>query len=126
MKAAWMCDAIDHAIDAHQYNRATTLTYTCLEGLYIAYIRMHDPEQVGLPDLMPLCKVVKGDICEKLQSARTVPHRDRQCDADRNQAVANSRNGFSESHFNVDSQQWLALFAQDLTNSLGRLLLNFI
>ena len=25
---------IDHAIDAQQFNRATTLSYTCLEGLY--------------------------------------------------------------------------------------------
>jgi|GEM_PF-2166218 len=28
---------IDQAIDAHHYNRATTLSYTCLEGLYKAY-----------------------------------------------------------------------------------------
>lgn len=27
---------IDHAIDAQQFNRATTLAYTCLEGLYKA------------------------------------------------------------------------------------------
>ena len=38
----------------------------------------------------------------------------------------NSRNGFSESHFGDDSQRWLALFARDLTNSIGRLMLNFM
>ncbi len=41
-------------------------------------------------------------------------------------AVANSRNGFSESHFNDDAHKWLALFARDLTNSVGRLLLHFM
>jgi hypothetical protein len=41
-------------------------------------------------------------------------------------AIANSRGGFSESHFNDDSQRWLALFARALTNSLGRQMLNFI
>lgn len=40
-------------------------------------------------------------------------------------AVANSRNGFSEPHFAGDSARWLALFARDMTNSIGRLLLNF-
>jgi hypothetical protein len=34
---------IDHAIDAQQYNRATSLSYTCLEGLYKAYVRKHVP-----------------------------------------------------------------------------------
>lgn len=41
-------------------------------------------------------------------------------------AIANSRNGFSEPHFGDDSQRWLALFARDLTNSIGRFMLNFI
>lgn len=41
-------------------------------------------------------------------------------------AVANSRNGFSESHFAEDSHRWLAIFARDMTNSIGRLLLHFI
>jgi hypothetical protein len=35
---------IDNAIDAHHYNRATTLSYTCIAGLYKAYIRKHVPE----------------------------------------------------------------------------------
>lgn len=117
---------IDQAIDAHHYNRATTLSYTCLEGLYKAYVRKHVPDQAGLTDLMPLCKVVKVDISKKLQAQGTFPVEIVNAMPTLTNAIANSRNGFSESHFGGDSQRWLALFARDLTNSIGRLMLNFI
>lgn len=117
---------IDQAIDAHQYNRATTLSYTCLEGLYKTYVRKHVPEQAGLTDLMPLCKVVKDDISKKLQAQGPFPVEIVNAMPTLTNAIANSRNGFSESHFGDDSQRWLALFARDLTNSIGRLMLNFI
>lgn len=117
---------IDHAIDALHYNRATTLSYTCLEGLYKAYVRQHVPGQSGLTDLMPLCKVVKDDISKKLQSQGPFPVEIVNAMPTLTNAIANSRNGFSESHFGDDSQRWLALFARDLTNSIGRLMLNFM
>jgi len=117
---------IDQAIDAHQYNRATTLSYTCLEGLYKAYVRKHVPDQAGLTDLMPLCKVVKDDISKKLLAQGPFPVEIVNAMPTLTNAIANSRNGFSESHFGDDSQRWLALFARDLTNSIGRLMLNFI
>lgn len=117
---------IDHAIEAHQYNRATTLSYTCMEGLYKAYVRKHVPEQIGLSDLMPLCKVVKDDISKKLKAQGSFPVEIVNAMPTLTNAIANSRNGFSESHFADESQRWLALFARDLTNSIGRLLLNFI
>lgn len=117
---------IDQAIDAHQYNRATSLSYTCLEGLYKAYVRKHVPAQVALTDLMPLCKVVKDDISKKLQAQGPFPVEIVNAMPTLTKAIANSRNGFSESHFGDDSQRWLALFARDLTNSIGRLMLNFM
>lgn len=117
---------IDQAIDAHHYNRATTLSYTCLEGLYKAYVRKHVPDQAGLTDLMPLCKVVKDDISKKLQAQGPFPVEIVNAMPTLTNAIANSRNGFSESHFGDDSQRWLALFARDLTNSIGRLMLNFM
>ncbi|MBO9535961.1 hypothetical protein [Herbaspirillum sp.] len=117
---------IDQAIDAHHYNRATTLSYTCLEGLYKAYVRKHVPDQAGLTDLMPLCKVVKDDISKKLQAQGPFPVEIVNAMPTLTKAIANSRNGFSESHFGGDSQRWLALFARDLTNSIGRLMLNFM
>lgn len=117
---------IDHAIDAHHYNRATTLSYTCLEGLYKAYVRKHVPGQAGLTNLMPLCKVVKEDISKKLQAQGPFPVEIVNAMPTLTNAIANSRNGFSESHFGDDSQRWLAVFARDLTNSIGRLMLNFM
>jgi len=117
---------IDRAIDAHHYNRATTLSYTCLEGLYKAYVRKHVPQQEGLTDLMPLCKVVKDDISKKLQAQGPFPVEIVNAMPTLTNAIANSRNGFSESHFGDESQRWLALFARDLINSIGRLMLNFI
>jgi hypothetical protein len=117
---------IDHAIDAHHYNRATTLTYTCLEGLYKAYVRKHIPSQTTVTDLMPLCKLVKDDIGRKLQLQGPYPVQIVNAIPTLTNAIANSRNGFSESHFGDDSQRWLAVFARDLTNSIGRLLLNFM
>lgn len=117
---------IDHAIDAQQYNRATTLAYTCLEGLYKAYVRKHVPARSDLSDLMPLCKVVKDNISEKLRTRGPFPEQIVNAIPTLTSAVANSRNGFSESHFADDAQKWLALFARDMINSIGRLLLHFI
>jgi hypothetical protein len=117
---------IDHAIDAQHYNRATTLAYTCLEGLYKTYVRKHVPEKSELSDLLPLCKVVKDDITEKLRAQGPFPEQIVNAIPTLTNAVASSRNGFSESHFADDAHKWLALFARDMTNSIGRLLLHFI
>ena len=43
---------IDHAIDAQQFNRAVTLAYTCLEGLYKSYVRKHVGVKADLTDLI--------------------------------------------------------------------------
>ena len=117
---------IDSAIDAQQFNRATTLAYTCLEGLYKTYIRKHAAEHSDLTDLIQLCKVVKDDITAKLRSQGSFPEQIVNAIPTLTNAVANSRNGFSEAHFADDSQKWLAVFARDLTNSIGRLLLHFL
>lgn len=117
---------IDHAIDAQQFNRATTLAYTCLEGLYKAYVRRHLPDKTSLTDLIQLCKAVKEDITDKLKAQGPFPEQIVNAIPTLTNAVANSRNGFSESHFAEDSQRWLAIFARDMTNSIGRLLLHFM
>lgn len=117
---------IDRAIDAQQFNRATTLAYTCLEGLYKTYVRKHVPAQAGLTDLLPLCRVVKDDITEKLKARGPFPEQIVNAIPTLTNAVASSRNGFSEAHFADDSQKWLAGFARDMTNSIGRLLLHFL
>lgn len=118
--------AIDDAIDAQQFNRATTLAYTCLEGLYKTYVRRHVLGKENLTDLIQLCKAVKDDITEKLKAQGPFPEQIVNAIPTLTNAVANSRNGFSESHFAEDSHRWLAIFARDMTNSIGRLLLHFI
>lgn len=117
---------IDKAIDAQQFNRAVTLTYTCLEGLYKTYVRTHIPEKSEISDLIPLSKLVKDDISEKLLVLGVFPEQIVNSIPTITHAVANSRNGFSEAHFDKDANKWLALFARDLTNSIGRLLLHFV
>jgi len=117
---------IDNAIDAQQFNRAVTLAYTCLEGLYKAYVRENIPEQAHVSDLLPLAKLVKTHISEQLRAKGNFPEQIVNSIPTITNAVANSRNGFSESHFDKDSNKWLAMFARDITNSIGRLLLHFV
>lgn len=129
----WSCEKlnnnlrdIDQAIDARQFNRAVTLAYSCLEGLYKTYVRKHPPKNASLNDLIQLCKVVKDDVTVKLRSRGPFSEQIVNSIPTLTNAVANSRNGFSESHFADDSQKWLAMFARDLTNSVGRLPLHFV
>lgn len=117
---------IDKAIDAQQFNRAVTLAYTCLEGLYKAYVRENIPDQTHITEIIPLSKLVKNNISEKLREKGSFPEEIVNSIPTITNAVANSRNGFSESHFSKDANKWLAIFARDLTNSIGRLLLHFV
>ncbi|MNN28923.1 hypothetical protein D3C81_1425060 [compost metagenome] len=84
------------------------------------------PSKADVTDLLTLCKVVKEDVSEKLRSRGAFPEQIVNAIPTLTHAVANSRNGFSESHFADDSQKWLATFSRDLINSIGRLLLHFI
>ena len=69
---------------------------------------------------------MKDDITEKLKTRGPFPMEIVNAIPTLTNAVANSRNSFSESHFADDAQKWLAMFARDMTNSIGRLLLHFI
>jgi hypothetical protein len=79
-----------------------------------------------LTDLIQLCKVVKDDIAGKLKTRGPFPEQIVNAIPTLTNAVASSRNGFSKSHFADDSHRWLAIFARDMTNSIGRLLLHFL
>lgn len=120
-------EEIDRAIDVHDYNRAVTLTYTCLEGLYKAYCKKNLPGSESITELLPLAKTVKNDVLSKVRCNNTqAPEQIINTIPSITNAIANSRNGFSESHFDQDAQRWLAVYARDLTNSIGRLLLHFM
>jgi hypothetical protein len=117
---------IDYAIDNKEFNRAVTLSYTCLEGLYKTYIQKYVSHQANVNELIPLSKIVKEHIAGQLKAQESFPEQIVNSIVTITNAVANSRNGFSESHFNDDASKWLAIFARDLTNSIGRLLLHFL
>jgi len=116
---------IDNAIDRSQYNHAMTLSYTCLEGLYKAYVHKNIPQSNQVSDLMPLCKLVRDDIEQQLAQA-AYPKMMVTSISTLTNAIANSRNGFSDSHFDQDSYKWLASYTRDLVNSIGRLILHFL
>lgn len=119
---------IDNAIDAQQFNRAVTLAYTCLEGLYKTYVKENIPEKsqtTEVSSLPKLSKLVKDNILEKLKEDDNYPKEIIHSISTITNGIANSRNSFSESHFSNDANKWLAIYVRDLTNSIGRLLLNF-
>lgn len=117
---------IDNAIDLSNYNHAMTLSYTCLEGLYKAYVHKNIPQHSHVTDLMPLSKLVRDDIERKLSLNGAYPDMMVKSISTLTGAIANSRNGFSDSHFDQDSYKWLASYSRDLVNSIGRLLLHFL
>ena len=117
---------IDNAIDMQQFNRAVTLAYTCLEGLYKAYVQENIPDKSHITGLIPLSKLVKNSILEESREAGNIPEKIINSITTITNGIANSRNSFSESHFSNDASKWLAIYARDLTNSIGRLLLHFV
>ena len=116
---------IDNAINSGQHNRAVTLSYSCLEGLYKAYITKNTLDTSAPNDLLAMAKIVKNDILTKVKDSEPAPEQIINSIPTITNAIANSRNGFSESHFDQDAKKWLAIYARDLTNSIGRLLLHF-
>jgi len=121
-----MLSKIDNAIDTSNYDYAMTLAYTCLEGLYKSYIRKHVPTSIKVTDLIPLSKIVRDDIDSKLSVNGSYPAQMVTSISTLTSAIANSRNSFSDSHFDKDANKWLAIYSRDLVNSIGRLLLHFL
>lgn len=74
---------------------------------------------------MPLCKLVRDDIEQQLAQA-AYPQMMVTSISTLTNAIANSRNGYSDSHFDQGSYKWLASYTRDLVNSLGRLILHFL
>ncbi|WP_275074905.1 hypothetical protein [Providencia rettgeri] len=121
-----MLSKIDDAINLSNYNNAMTLVYTCLEGLYKSYVHKHIPAKINMTDLIPLSKLVREDIESKLSNLGNYPSLMVQSVSTITHAIANSRNSFSDSHFDNDAKKWLATYSRDLVNSIGRLILHFL
>ncbi|MFZ3075185.1 MAG: hypothetical protein WA114_03295 [Psychrobacter glacincola] len=121
-----MLSKIDNAVDTSNYDYAMTLSYTCLEGLYKSYIHKHVPTSINVIDLIPLSKIVRDDINSKLSANGNYPAQMVTSISTLTSAIANSRNSFSDSHFDKEANKWLATYSRDLVNSIGRLLLHFL
>ncbi len=117
---------IGSAIGQENYNHSMTLSYTCLEGLYKAYVHKHLPQSSQLSELIPLSKAVRDDITAKLNAIGPFPQNMVTSISTLTSAIGNSRNGFSDSHFDNESNKWLASYSRDLVNSIGRLILHFL
>lgn len=128
--AAWnaerlnqMLSDIDDAIALGTYERAVTLSYTCLEGFYGAYIRARYPGSEPPNELIALSKVVRDDLKASVQD---VPGEILNLLTQTAHAIDRARNRFSESHFAGEAAVWLATHCRDLVNTEIRLLLHFM
>ncbi len=114
---------IDDAITMGNFNHSVTLSYSCLEGFYGAFLRSKEHREKYPNEIIELSKEVKGILKttmaeypdEVLNGITSAAH-----------AVDKSRNRFSQSHFAGEAGRWLAVYIRDLVNTQVRLLLHFM
>lgn len=120
-------EKMDRAITEKDYNRTLTLAYSCLEGLYKAFVKKNIAGKSDLDEVNPLAKEVKNYIKNQLDSeGKDYPENIIALIGTVTNAISNARNKFSESHFNSEADEWLAEYARDNVNSIARLVLRFI
>ena len=118
---------MDISIQDHDYNLTLTYAYSSLEGLFKAYVNEHCPEQIENDKLNQLAKFVREDITSRLESQEAhYPEQVLNLITTMTNAISSARNSFSDSHFDGESDKWLAEFARDCVNSIGRLIIKFI
>ena len=118
---------MDSSIQNHEYNSTVTYAYSCLEGLFKTYIKELHLKKTDTDKLNQLAKLVRDDIIERLKNKKLgFPEQMINLITTITNAISNARNSFSDSHFDGESDKWLAEFARDCVNSIGRLILKFI
>lgn len=128
--AAWGADRlnqylleIDNSIAAGKYERAISLSYTCLEGYYKAFVRKNIPESAHVEELIALSREIKRWLGENLKA---YPDEALSMVNHISHTVDRARNRFSDSHFDEEAARWLAVYIRDLINTQIRLLLHFM
>jgi hypothetical protein len=114
---------IDKAIQKREYERAVTLSYTCLEGFLGAFLRKKVTATSYPTEIIELSKRVREYLRATIKNypdelINVINHTAH--------AVDKSRNRFSESHFADEAESWMATYVRDLVNSEIRLLLHFM
>ena len=114
---------IDTSITQGNHQRAISLSYTCLEGFFKAFIAYNIPDKRSLTELIAMSREIQSHLKsivqaypdEALKLLNHITH-----------AVDKTRNNFSESHFGEEAEKWLSTFVRDCVNSAIRLLLSFM
>jgi len=120
-------ERMSEAIASKDYNLALTYAYSCLEGLFKAYITAKLPATAIPLELQKQAALVRDDIKKKLdQPGQQYPEQMVMLIATITSAVSNARNGHSVSHFDGNADRWLGEFARDCVNSVARMVLHFI
>lgn len=118
---------MDSSINNGDYNQTITCAYSCLEGLFKAFIFEKIPDKKETEKLNQLAILVRNFIKNKLETESiSYPEQMLMLITTVTNAISNARNSFSDSHFDGESERWLAEFARDCVNSIGRLVLKFI
>lgn len=114
---------IDTSITNGDHERAITLSYTCLEGFFKAFIKHNLPDKIHITDIIAMSKEIRTYLKatipaypdEALKLLNHISH-----------TIDKTRNSFSESHFGGEAEKWLSTFIRDCTNATIRLLLSFM
>jgi hypothetical protein len=114
---------IDAAIRVAEYERAITLSYTCLEGFLGAFMRATVARSSYPHEIIELSRSVRDYLRATIKN---YPDEVLNLINHTGYAVDKARNRFSESHFADEAGSWLATYVRDLVNSEIRLLLHFM
>jgi len=114
---------IDAAIHVAGYERAVTLSYTCLEGFLGAFLRAKVPMNSYPKEIIDLSRSVRDYLKTTIKN---YPDEVLNLIGHTAYGVDRARNRFSESHFADEAGSWLATYVRDLVNSEIRLLLHFM
>jgi hypothetical protein len=97
---------IDAAIAATEYDRAVTLSYTCMEGFLGAFMRAKYTRDVHSNEIIALSREVKDHLRATI---RDYPDEVLNGITQAAYTIDRSRNRFSESHFGSEAGSWLAM-----------------
>jgi len=114
---------IDSAIAGGSYERAVTLSYTCLEGFLGAFVRAKEKRESYPHEIIALAKEAKAYLKHAIKE---YPDEVLNGITSSAYAVDKARNQFSEAHFGSEAGSWLAMYVRDLVNTQIRLLLHFM
>ena len=127
---AWNADRLknflrdmDFELEQRKPERVLTLSYTCMEGFFKAYVRKRVPSESGENEITALARIVKDDLKAK---NKEYPGEVFNVITQAANAINRVRDRFSESHFGDEADFWVAMYIRDLVNTHIRLLLHFI